>query len=334
MCIARSKQFDQGAPPWLHCVSRCVRRAFLCGAGFEHRRGWIEGRLKLLVQLFTVDLAAYAVMSNHLHVVIRPRPERIRDFSDYEIAKAWFLLKSSPLPGEDSGFCGEIPHLSAEDEAQIETLLSDEEFLATWRERFASASWFMKALKEPIARAANHEDDCTGAFWEGRFRSTPLLDEAALLTCMAYVDLNSAFMKKPSSYQYQYQFDMEVTVRSLDVAGGRAKPAAALMLAREASWKDWYHRIDRTSVWVQKDGALSRNPRGNDARIKASFPIRLKVERRGSAATFYANKGGAWKEVGRQTGVTGALYPALAVHHGAFPETFTAEFSDLKIVRR
>ncbi|WP_299589031.1 transposase [uncultured Microbulbifer sp.] len=72
----RSTQISLDATPYYHCVARCVRRAFLrgrdteSGRNYEHRRDWIESRMHKLTEVFALDIAAYAVMSNHYHVVL------------------------------------------------------------------------------------------------------------------------------------------------------------------------------------------------------------------------------------------------------------------------
>ncbi len=77
MTIARSLQIDLSVTPYYHCVNRCVRRAFLCGEdsltgnSYDHRREWIANKISFLAEVFAIDVAAYAVMSNHYHIVMR-----------------------------------------------------------------------------------------------------------------------------------------------------------------------------------------------------------------------------------------------------------------------
>ncbi|MCP5324996.1 MAG: transposase [Oceanospirillaceae bacterium] len=183
----RKELVSLAATPYYHCVSRCVRRAFLCGIDqnsgqcFEHRRGWIEELLIQQSKIFAVDIAAYAIMSNHFHVVLHINELQAASWSTHDIIEHWHslykgnLITQRYLQGE--------PLIKAELDAV-------EKYANLWRERLMSISWFMRRLNESIARKANEEDACTGHFWEGRFKSQALLDEKALAACMAYVDLN------------------------------------------------------------------------------------------------------------------------------------------------
>lgn len=187
MTIARARQICLEATPYYHCVSRCVRRAFLCGAdrftgrSFEHRRGWIEKRLALLASVFAIDLCAYAVMSNHYHVVVRIDTERAKSWSEAEVIARWLKLYKGPVLIHR--------HLAGETSSQAERA-EVSELVSLWRARLTELGWFMRNINEPIAREANTEDGCKGRFWEGRYKCQALLDEKALLTYMTYVDLN------------------------------------------------------------------------------------------------------------------------------------------------
>ena len=184
---ARYRQVSVDSTPYYHCISRCVRRAYLCGSdpvsgyNFEHRRQWIVDRIKLLCSVFAVDLCAYAIMSNHYHIVVRINSEQVNAWSDEEVAQRWMKIFRGPLLMHQ--------YLGNADLTRTEHRWVAELF-AIWRERLCDLSWFMRCINEPIARLANREDHCSGRFWEGRFKSQALLDERALLACMAYVDLN------------------------------------------------------------------------------------------------------------------------------------------------
>ena len=187
MTRARSQQICCQDTPYYHCISRVVRRAFLCGfdkttqQDFEHRRQWMLDRLAKIEGVFCIDICAYAIMSNHYHLVLYINKKEIDSLSDQEVIVRWRKIYKGP---------DIIQRFIAGEELTKEHHELIAEIVAKWRERLEDISWFMRALNEPIARQANFEDNCTGHFWEGRFKSQALLDEQALLTCMAYVELN------------------------------------------------------------------------------------------------------------------------------------------------
>ena len=181
MAIARKHLIDDAIPGAYHLISRCVRRAYLCGDAAGHRRDWLAAGIERAGRCFAVDVLSFAVMDNHLHLVVTTHPDRAQQWTDREVATRWATLYPHHGPtGEDQAW----------NDQQIDALAGDSVRCHELRRRLASISWMMKTLKERVARRANHEDGCKGHFWEGRFRSVHLLDQAAILACMVYVDLN------------------------------------------------------------------------------------------------------------------------------------------------
>ena len=181
MPLPRKHLIDESRPGCFHLVSRCVRRAFLCGDRAEHRRAWVKERIQAAGGSFAIDVLAYAIMGNHLHLVVRTDPGRGQTWTATEVAQRW--AAAHPRLDREG-----VP--TAWDPEDIDARSRDATWVGKTRSRLHSLSWFMKSIKEQLARRANHADGCTGHFWEGRFQSIPLLDERAILACMAYVDLN------------------------------------------------------------------------------------------------------------------------------------------------
>ena len=171
-----------------HVVNRCVRRTHLCGRDpvskkdYSHRREWVRQRLEFLAGVFAIETLSFAVMGNHLHVVVRTRPDVAAAWSDDDVARRWWALfpkrrnkdKSAAVPTEE----------------ELQQMLSSPAVIKEKRRRLSNLSWFMKCLCESIAKRANQEDEVRGHFWEARYKAQPLLDEMAIAACMAYVDLN------------------------------------------------------------------------------------------------------------------------------------------------
>jgi len=190
MTTARSNQIDLNATPYYHCMTRCVRRSFLCGVDkdtgkdYSHRKPWIVSRIKHLASIFAIHVCAYAVMSNHYHLVLFVNDEMASKWTDEEVQARWAEL----FPKD-----AKLLNIYSKQEATYK--------LALWRNRLMDISWYMRCLNEKIARASNKEDESKGRFWEGRFKSQALLDEGAILSAMAYVDLNPIRAKMSESLE-------------------------------------------------------------------------------------------------------------------------------------
>ena len=168
---------DEVLPPdencYAHCYNKCVQGAYLCGKcsetgkDYSHRKQWIVDRLEQLASIYLIDILAFSVLDNHLHVVLHTLPDEVDKQSDRDIAVRWLSLH----PGrQQDEFVSVDPT-----EAQIQQLLADPERLARIRKNLSSASSFMKDLCEPISKRANKEDGRSGHFWQDRFKASGCL---------------------------------------------------------------------------------------------------------------------------------------------------------------
>ena len=185
----RSDVFDPDTVGVYHCYNRIVRRSFLCGfdpycgRDFSHRRDWLYGRLRCLAEHFAIDVLGYAILSNHFHLVLRNRPDQVEAMSDREVVTRWLRIcpKSGRKP-DGTAFAPSEPEIRAE--------LNAPGKLEQLRGRLSDPSWLMRQLCQYMGIRCNAEDEITGHFWESRFGMKRLLDDEAVLACLAYVDLN------------------------------------------------------------------------------------------------------------------------------------------------
>lgn len=260
----REEQFDSSEICIVHAVQRCVRRAFLAGVDAEtgkdysFRKEWIRRRMEALASVFGIDVLSYAVMSNHLHVILRNRPDVVASWSDAEVAIRWLRV----FPGRRME-----EHLAEPTEHEVKVLTGNAERMAEIRERMSDISWFMRSLAEPISRLANKQDECTGRFWEGRFKAQRIVDEAGLLACSMYVDLNpvrAAMASDPESSPHTSAFDR------IEASKGKQINSAAFDL-RPVPTEEAARQTRETPVdeLREKQKAKKRNPTGKRIRRDA-----------------------------------------------------------------
>ena len=148
MTRARSELIDLSATSYYHCINRCVRRAFLCGndylsgKNYEHRKTWVVDRLTELANVFAIEVCAYAVMSNHYHLVLRVNKETAESWCEDEIAERWKVLFQLPLLVQR--------YITDQTTSHAENIVA-QEIIQTWRIRLMDISWYMRMLNEHLA---------------------------------------------------------------------------------------------------------------------------------------------------------------------------------------
>ncbi|MFN7874226.1 MAG: transposase [Pirellula sp.] len=268
----RSEQFRHDEIAIVHCVQRCVRRAFLTGVDresgkdYSHRREWIRRRLEALASVFCVDVLSYAILSNHLHVILRSRPDVQGNLTDKEVAIRWLRV----FPGRRIE-----EQLAEPSEIDVQRLVTDSKQLNKIRNRLSDISWFMRALAEPIARISNQQDECTGRFWEGRFRAQRIVDDAGLLACAMYVDLNpvrAAMANSPEESVHTSVYDR------IEAEKGMCIASAAFDLVPINSKESIAQR--RKTIPLQRQDLHEKRKKNTKKVLRDSWlsPLRLSVD--------------------------------------------------------
>jgi REP element-mobilizing transposase RayT len=255
MTIARAQLVDVSVTRWYHCISRCVRRASLLGEGETDRRLWIEKRLEELSQIFSISVAGFAILDNHLHVLMRLDPDVGGAWSDEEVVRRWGRL----FPPRDKS--GQPIAVSS---AWVEWRLKDAAWVAKTRARLQSLSWFMKCLKEPLSRLVNRQENTRGFFFEGRFKSVAVLDEESLLAACAYIDLNpvaAGIAEAPETSEHtsikERVEHVQAQGRTDDLKAARKGSIAGSKAAAGLEESHWLCPIeDRRSLGSQREGML------------------------------------------------------------------------------
>ena len=275
----------------------------LCGEGFEHRKQWIEDRIELLAEYFAISVGGFAVMENHLHLLVRLDPEELKSWSDEEVVRRWITVYTPR-------------NLDLDDEKTTQVWIDhhakDEKAVAKYRERLGELGWFMKALKEPLARMANKEDDCKGTFWEGRFKSIAILDEEALLATCAYIDLNpfaAGLSAAPETAKHTSVRQRVAHVRDQGkfdrLKAAKQGNAAACKVAGRIEQKHWLIPIDDRSHLDSsfRQGLLESFALGNylglldytsrlfrKGKARLNDQVRCVFERLGTSADFWCDR--------------------------------------------
>lgn len=158
-----------------HVISRTTGQEFMLG---DLEKEYLMNRIKLLSSVYFAKVFSFSILSNHFHLLVQM--ESGDGYSDAEIERRFRRRYGSKraFPKEE---------------------------VAHYRAKWSDLSEYVKEIKQGFSYWYNRRHDRRGYFWSERFKSVVVEDGAALLSCMAYIDLNAVranLVDRPEDYRY------------------------------------------------------------------------------------------------------------------------------------
>lgn len=265
-------------PTVYHVVTRVTRGEFLFG---EREKAQMRKMLWQMADFCGVEVLTYAVMSNHVHLVVRVPVKEERDavIENAEVLRRFGVLYGAEVMREAKAL------LSSAGEAEWM------KFRGKYLPLMHDLSWFVRLLKQRFSRWYNATHKTFGTLWAERFTSVIVEgDGNALLATCAYVDLNPVRAKlvdDPKDYLYSGYGE---------AVGGKSLARRGLESALGASRLDWrgaqacYRRCLYAAGTVPKmKGGIRQGQISDDAAeavTKANGELSLAVALRSRARYF------------------------------------------------
>jgi len=246
----RSEVFEAEVVGVYHCWNRLVRRRHLfgwdslTGNDYSYRKEWVRERFQQLAGVMAIDVLDYAILDNHLHVVLRNRPDIVNSWSDDEVVRRWWCVCPSRRERD-----GSVPDPK---DCELGLLLPN---VDEYRRRLSDISWMMRLACQKIARRANREDDVDGRFFATRFQCERLTSSAEVLACSAYVDLNwvhAGLADTPEKSKYTSAFE-RIHARWREVANDMGHSVDSQSESQSDNWLSPIFLDERAAAYSDFD---------------------------------------------------------------------------------
>ena len=205
-----------------HCISRTVNGEMLFT---DEAKEMLQKHLHQVAEFSGVEIITYAVMTNHLHVLVRVSPQQ--NLSDAELLRRYKVLYPKPTKWATT-------QLDILESMFKENCPEAEKLRKRLMVRMGDISQFMKTLKQRFSVWFNRTHKRFGTLWAERFNSTIVEGNRhfALQMVAAYIDLNpvrAGMVEDPKDYRWCGYGEAEAIGGKI-VAGLRHAVAASELL--------------------------------------------------------------------------------------------------------